>query len=137
MAAIQVVPPAVPAPTRSPPPLNERQPMPVYRHDTWNTLRGAVVEVRKNGTTIRTGLVEDVMPDSSALWIAADGLTGRVLIEAAEGHEVWVEPKQLKGTRAYRMTWSALHTGHDRYRSEDATHGRMRYRIRTAVTERA
>lgn len=83
--------------------------MPVYRHDTWNTLRGAVVEIRKSGTTIRTGLVEDVMPDSSALWIAAHGLTGRVLIEAAEGHEVWVEPKQLKGTRAYRMTWSALH----------------------------
>lgn len=111
--------------------------MTVYRHDTWNNLLGAVVEVRKNGTIIRKGLVEDVMPDSSALWIAADGLTGRVLIEAAEGHEVWVEPKQLKGTRAYRMTWSALQPGHGQHRREDPSHGRLRYRIRTAATERA
>lgn len=111
--------------------------MTFYRHDLWHTLLGALVEVRKNGTVVREGLVEDVMPDSSALWIAADGLTGRVLIEAAEGHEVWVEPKQLKGTRAYRMTWSALHPGHGRYRREDATQGRLRYRIRTSVKERA
>ncbi|MBX7443399.1 MULTISPECIES: hypothetical protein [unclassified Arthrobacter] len=111
--------------------------MTVFRHDTWNTLLGAVVEVRKNGTPIRTGLVEDVMPDSSALWIAADGLAGRILIEVAEGYEVWVEPKQLKGTRAYRMTWSALHPWHNRHRREDPSHGRLRYHIRTAATERA
>lgn len=82
-----------------------------YRHDAWEHLRGALVQVRKNGTVLREGLVEDVMPDSSALWIAADGLAGQVLIEAAEGHEVWVEPRQLEGKRAYRMTLSALQRG--------------------------
>ena len=111
--------------------------MTFYRHDAWRDLLGAVVEVRQNGTFIRQGLVEDVMPDSSAIWIAADGLTGRVLIEAVEGHEVWVEPKQLKGTRAYRMTRSALQPGRGRHQREDAGHGRLRYQIRTAATERA
>jgi hypothetical protein len=85
--------------------------MTFYRHDVWLALLGALVEIRKNGTVVREGFVEDVMPDSSALWIAADGLTGRVLIEAAEGHEVWVEPRKLEGQRSYRMTSSALRGG--------------------------
>jgi hypothetical protein len=106
--------------------------MTFYRHDAWSDLLGAVVEVRQNGTVIRQGVVEDVMPDSSAIWIAADGITGRTLIEAAEGHEVWVEPRQLKGTRAYRMPRSALQPGQGRHRREDAGHERLRHRIRTA-----
>ncbi|MCU1532645.1 MAG: hypothetical protein JWO49_2216 [Arthrobacter sp.] len=43
--------------------------MTFYRHDTWRDLLGAVVEARKDGAVIRKGLVEDIMPDSSALWI--------------------------------------------------------------------
>ena len=79
-----------------------------YRHDAWQNLVGARVEVRKQGAVVREGLVDDAMPDSSALWIAADGFTNRVLIEAAEGFEVWVEPRKLEGKLAYRMTASAL-----------------------------
>jgi hypothetical protein len=48
------------------------------------------------------------MGDSSALWLAADGLDGKVLISKAEGYEVWVEPRQLEGALAYRMTSSSL-----------------------------
>lgn len=48
------------------------------------------------------------MPDSSALWIAADGLTGRVLIEAAEGHEVWAEPGKSVADLVYGDTGCAL-----------------------------
>lgn len=95
--------------------------MTFYRHDAWRDLLGAVVEVRQNGTVIRQGLVADVMPDSSAIWIAADGLTGRTLIEATEGHEVWVEPRQLEGKRAYRMTASALRPGEGHHVHRDAT----------------
>lgn len=79
-----------------------------YRHDAWQNLVGARVEVRKNGAVVREGLVDDAMPDASALWIAADGSTSRELIEAAEGFEVWVEPRKLEGKLAYRMTSSAL-----------------------------
>lgn len=111
--------------------------MTFYRHDLWHTLLGALVEVRKNGTVVREGLVEEVMPDSSALWIAADGLTGRVLIEAAEGHEVWVEPRKLEGQRSYRMTSLALQDGSGHRARRNAGHGRHRYRVRTAVTDKA
>lgn len=79
-----------------------------YRHNAWQNLIGALVEVRKDGTIVREGLVDDVMPDSSALWIAGDGSTNRVLIEAAEGYEVWVDPRPLEGKRAYRMAASVL-----------------------------
>mgnify|MGYP003113819627 CR=1 FL=1 len=79
-----------------------------YRHDAWQNLVGARVEVRKHSAVVREGLVDDAMPDSSALWIAADGSTSRELIEAAEGYEVWVEPRKLEGKLAYRMTSSAL-----------------------------
>ncbi|MEV8042115.1 hypothetical protein [Arthrobacter sp. NPDC080082] len=79
-----------------------------YRQDDWKHLLGAFVEIRKDGALVRKGLVDAVMPDSSALWIAAEGLSSRGLIDAAEGYEVWVEPRQLEGRAAYRMTASAL-----------------------------
>ena len=79
-----------------------------YRHDAWQNLVGARVEVRRQGAVVREGLVDDAMPDSSALWIAADGFSNRELIAAAEGYEVWVEPRKLEGKLAYRMTSSAL-----------------------------
>lgn len=84
--------------------------MPTYRHDDWSHLVGAFVEIRNNKKCLRSGFVEDAMPDSSALWLAADGHDGRALIAKAEGYEVWVEPRQLEGVLAYRMTTSALHS---------------------------
>ena len=92
-----------------------------YRHDAWQNLIGALVEVRKDGAVVREGFVDDVMPDSSVLWIAADGFTGRVLIEAAEGYEMWVEPRKLEARHAYRMTSSALHPRESRQVSGCAT----------------
>ncbi len=82
--------------------------MPAYRHDDWSQLVSAFVEVRKDWQHLRYGFVDDAMGDSSALWLAADGLDGRVLISKAEGYEVWVEPRQLEGALAYRMTSSSL-----------------------------
>ncbi|WP_461175306.1 hypothetical protein M1D93_20355 (plasmid) [Arthrobacter sp. Z1-9] len=82
--------------------------MPAYRHEEWSQLVGAFVEVRNDKRVLRSGFVDDAMADSSALWLAADGIDGRALITRAEGYEVWVEPRQLEGSRAYRMTFSAL-----------------------------
>ena len=84
-----------------------------HRHDEWHLLVGAMVEVHKNGILIRSGRVDDAMPDSSLIWLAADGADTRALFNAAEGFEVWVEPRQLDGKMSYRMTSSALMKGRD------------------------
>lgn len=38
-----------------------------YRHDEWNRLIGAPVEIRKDGNVIRSGKVDGAMPDSSVI----------------------------------------------------------------------
>ena len=111
--------------------------MTAYRHNAWQNLIGVPVQVRNNGRTVREGLVDDVMPDSSALWIAADGFSSRTLIEASGEYEVWVEPRQLEGKHAYRLTSSALHPGDGRPRSQDDTRPPHRYRTGTVSVENA
>lgn len=75
-----------------------------HRHTEWVLLTNALVEIRHHGATIRTGVVEAVMPDSSMVWIAADAAHPRQLFEASEGHEIWVALQQHKGPLTYRMT---------------------------------
>lgn len=79
-----------------------------YKHEDWAQLINAPVEIRQDGQTLRTGVVDNAMPDSSALWIAADGIQPRQIFEAALGHEVWVIPQQLSGETTYRMTSDRL-----------------------------
>ena len=70
----------------------------------WKRLIGAHVELRRQQQFVRRGVVEDATPDSSILWLAADGINPRTMYEAAEGYSVWVEPQQLSGQASYRMT---------------------------------
>lgn len=86
-----------------------KNPVVKCRMKEWSLLVGAPVEIRMWGTLIRAGTVEDAMPDSSLLWIAADGVQGRALFSAADNYEVWVEPRLLDGDMRYRMTNSQLH----------------------------
>jgi hypothetical protein len=74
------------------------------KHEEWSRLLNTFVEIRLHGKVIRTGFVEDAMPDSSALWITADGHGPRQMFEACEGHQVWVTPQELSGELSYRMT---------------------------------
>lgn len=37
----------------------------------------------------RVGLVDDVMPDASGVWLAADGIRSREFIEKAQGYSLW------------------------------------------------
>lgn len=74
------------------------------KHGDWSLLINALVEIRHHGMAIRTGFVEDAMPDSSALWLAADASRPRQMFEAAQGHQVWVTPQELSGDLNYRMT---------------------------------
>jgi hypothetical protein len=80
-----------------------------YRHDDWDRLIGAPVEIRKDGNVIRSGRVDGAMPDSTVIWLASDEWAPRALFEAALGFEVWVEPRQLEGKLSYRMAAAALH----------------------------
>lgn len=80
-----------------------------YPHEEWNRLTGAPVEIRRNGTTVRAGTVEAVMPDSSLLWIQANGACDRELFSAADNYEVWIQPHLLDGNMRYRMTSSQIY----------------------------
>ncbi|MFD0046263.1 hypothetical protein ACFVGV_13855 [Pseudarthrobacter scleromae] len=74
-----------------------------YRFSDWCRLIGIPVEVRKDFELVRSGVVDDAMEDSSALWIAADASGGRALFAAAEGYEVWIRPRELEGRLCYKM----------------------------------
>ncbi|SFU11904.1 hypothetical protein [Arthrobacter sp. ov118] len=87
--------------------------MTAYRQNSWSHLIGAFVEIRRNNQVFRTGFVDDVMPDSSALWLAADQNHSRILFDAAQGFEVWVESRELEGQGRYRMTACALDSNGD------------------------
>ena len=65
--------------------------MPKYREEDWTLLINAPVEIRKNGRLVRSGTVDQAMPDSSIIWLAAEGQYTRRLFEAKEGFEVWAE----------------------------------------------
>jgi hypothetical protein len=79
-----------------------------YKHDDWTRLINAPVEIRQHGRTIRTGIVDDAMPDSALLWIAAEGNQPRQIFEAINDYEVWVAPEQLSGKATYRMSADQL-----------------------------
>lgn len=66
------------------------------KYRDWNRLIGVPVEIRQYGATIRTGVVDDVMPDSSMLWLMADSSHGRTLYNAHEDFEVWIELELLE-----------------------------------------
>lgn len=74
------------------------------QHHVWSLLINAFVEIRQNGKIIRTGIVEDAMPDSSIVWVAGDGIRSRQMFEVSQGHQVWVAPQELSGDLNYRMT---------------------------------
>lgn len=55
----------------------------------WTALEGMAVEIYLEGQLVRVGTVESVMPDSSILWIRADGNHSRMLFEAESGYQVY------------------------------------------------
>lgn len=61
------------------------------RCDEWSKLLGAHVEIRRNGTALRSGVVEAVMPDQSALWLGMRGNNTRCMIFSSDGYEVWTD----------------------------------------------
>lgn len=81
----------------------------MQNYPNWHRLIGAFVEIRKDGQVVSAGFVEDAMPDSTALWVAADGVQPRRMYESALNYKAWVEPQQLTGRACYRMTFARLY----------------------------
>ena len=69
--------------------------MSIRETQNWARLIGAFVEIRLNQRTVSSGVVENAMPDSSALWLAADANNQRTMYAAADKYEVWVHPRPL------------------------------------------
>jgi hypothetical protein len=61
----------------------------------WDSLAGAIVDVYLHHDFHRRGVVEDVMPDSSGLWIAAESPCTREFIDKASGYTLKTEPRAL------------------------------------------
>lgn len=56
----------------------------------WTLFGGQIVEVQGfSGDLYRRGVVEHVMPDSSGVWLAADGAYTREFIDQASGYTIW------------------------------------------------
>jgi hypothetical protein len=64
--------------------------MTLHLQTDWQRTLGQHVEVRRKGKTVRTGTVEEVMPDNSILWIAAAGVSSREMVESAEDTDIYV-----------------------------------------------
>lgn len=71
-------------------PPTQPKPLPkLHRTDKWQFLTGKKIEVRLSGKLYRRGVVDMAMPDSSAVWLAPDGVHGRKFIDKAAGFEIW------------------------------------------------
>lgn len=70
--------------------------MKLHLQPDWNLALGQYVEVQRNGRTTRTGIVEQVMPNGSILWLAAEGVEPREMVERADGSKIYAGyPRQM------------------------------------------
>lgn len=68
----------------------------LYRCHDWSQLRGADVDVHRNGSHFRSGRVDATTRDGKILWLAQDGVTDRTLIDQGEGFELWITLEELR-----------------------------------------
>lgn len=56
----------------------------------WQDRVGEIAEIRRDEYIVRRGIIEEVMPDGSGLWLAADLNRGREYFHKDLGFELWV-----------------------------------------------
>lgn len=74
----------------------------------WSSLVGVPVRLHLHGKYIRSGVIDAAMPDSSILWLAADGADERQMFEAALGYQAWICPGELTGDLRFKMAKNTL-----------------------------
>lgn len=68
---------------------------PSFLYPGWHRLIGSLVEIRRHGQFIRTGILDNATSSGDIAWIAADGINSRTMIEKAAGYELWPVPSRL------------------------------------------
>lgn len=63
--------------------------MDLHLQPDWEGLVGLHVEIRQHGRTVRSGVVEAVMPDNSILWLSAEWPWPREMVERSRGQQVF------------------------------------------------
>lgn len=63
--------------------------MSLHLQPDWQRTLGQYVEIRVKGKRVRTGTIDAVMPDNTALWISVDGAESRQMLARADGYEVY------------------------------------------------
>jgi hypothetical protein len=62
----------------------------------WELLIAVLVEIRRHGRLLGTGVVDDATASGDMAWIAAEGNNGRSMIEKAGGYELSIAPPLLR-----------------------------------------
>lgn len=65
----------------------------------WHLLIGTVVEIRRYGLFLGTGLVDNATSSGNIAWIAAEGINSRTMIEKTGGYELSIAPTHLQPTK--------------------------------------
>jgi hypothetical protein len=60
------------------------------RVEDWTALKGVSIDVRLNGRTICSGIVDDVTTDGSILWVHPAG-SERRLFQKSNSYEAWTD----------------------------------------------
>lgn len=61
-----------------------------FKQHNWRPLLGKVVQIRKNGKIVRSGVVDAITDDGLILWIAGEGACTRQMAHQHDGYEVWI-----------------------------------------------
>ena len=68
--------------------------------DEWSTAIGGEAFITLDGRVVRIGVIELVTNDESIAWVAQSGAEPRQLVSKAEGHELWIAPRQLQSNES-------------------------------------
>jgi hypothetical protein len=71
---------------------------PMHLQREWTPLLSEVIEIRKDGATIRVGRVDGVTRDGIILWLEALGAEPRTMYERCEGFTAWIDYKWEAGS---------------------------------------
>ncbi|MET3175842.1 UNVERIFIED_ORG: hypothetical protein ABIB52_003711 [Arthrobacter sp. UYCu721] len=65
-----------------------------YPFPDWEQLCGAEVDVYLDSEFVRRGVVDAATADGRIIWIGAQGVFSRTLIDKTQGYEVWITPTE-------------------------------------------
>lgn len=74
----------------------------------WSFLKGFRIQVQLDHLVVRTGQVEDVTDDGRILWISAEGVFGRQLIDQRAGYRILMDPDEFATFQRHRSVINSI-----------------------------